>query len=97
MADFCDHGVLTSLSFRPDFQAFDRERGLLRLNTDARRGIHILPDALGLERISDFLRHVILIMLGQNRIGKREALIRGNTPSVTTPCPSRNRSGRMPT
>ena len=54
-----------------------------------------LPAAGFFQRIGDFRRHVFLVVLGEHTGGGEHAVGRSR-PSATTPCPSRNRSGRMP-
>ena len=56
-----------------------------------------LPLAARLQRLDHFLRHVVLVVLGQHRRSPRTSPCGVRLPSATTPCPSRNRSGRMPT
>ena len=55
----------------------------------------VAPQALGLQLLGDFRRHVGLVVLGKNAVGAEDAVGR-ERPSATTPCPSRNRSGRTP-
>ena len=54
------------------------------------------PLAAPLQVVDDLLGDVVLVVLGED-VGRAEACRRAAMlPSATTPCPSRNRSGRMP-
>ena len=60
--------------------------------------VDILPhpaSGLAPQGIGDFARHVGLVMLGEHRVGPEQRRA-SSTPSATTPCPSRNRSGSRP-
>ena len=58
-----------------------------------------VPDAivqLLLQRIRDVAGHVGLVVLGQDLLSPGRCRSRCKLPSITAPCPSRNKSGRMP-